>query len=221
MKKNATLQIVLVDDHPILRQAMKQFIDSEPDFQVIGESGNAIGAIDLARQLKPQAMVLDISLAGSNGIDAAREIKRVSSGTKILMFSMHDENVYAPRALEAGASGYIMKQEAPEKVIVALRKILAGGVYLSEALESRMLKGLKGGASAGSLSPLEVLSNREFEVFGLIGKGRATREIADTMKLSVKTVESHRAHIKEKMNLENGNQLVHVAIQWQLEQLCR
>jgi DNA-binding NarL/FixJ family response regulator len=175
------------------------------------EPNKAIGAIE---QNTPDVVILDISLKGSSGIELLKNIKARFPRLIVLILSMHDESVYAQRALRAGAAGYIMKQEATERVLVALRKVLGGEVYLSEELGHKLLNRMVGGRGSLTGSPIEELSDRELEVFGLIGQGHGTRPIAEKLHLSVKTVESHRAHIKEKLNLKNATELVHHAIQW-------
>ncbi|MEO6036560.1 MAG: response regulator transcription factor, partial [Verrucomicrobiota bacterium] len=179
------------------------------------EAENAHKALDAIATTKCDVAIIDISLGGSSGIELLKNIKVRYPKLLVLILSMHDESVYAQRALRAGAAGYIMKQEATERVLVAIRKVLGGEVYLSEKLGTRMLNQLVGGRSATlSGSPIEELSDRELEVFGLIGQGHGTRPIAEKLHLSVKTIESHRAHIKEKLNLKNATELVHHAIQW-------
>jgi DNA-binding NarL/FixJ family response regulator len=212
-KKNPT-RILIVDDHPLLRQGITRLINQEDDMMVCGEAdepGKAMGAIAEAR---PDIIILDISLKGASGIELLKNIKARYPRLQVLILSMHDESVYAQRALRAGAAGYIMKQEATEKVLVALRRILSGEVYLSDELGTKLLNRMVGGRGTMTGSPIEELSDRELEVFGLIGQGHGTRPIAEKLHLSVKTVESHRAHIKEKLNLKNATELVHHAIQW-------
>ncbi len=212
--KKSAARILIVDDHPLLRQGIAELINNEPDLEVCGEAEDPHKAIDAMEKLNPDVIILDISLKGASGIELLKNIKVRFPRLLVLILSMHDESVYAHRALRAGAAGYIMKQEASEKVLVAIRKILSGEVYLSEELGSRMLNRLVGGRSSLNGSPIEELSDRELEVFGLIGQGHGTRPIAEKLHLSVKTVESHRAHIKEKLNLKSANELVHHAIQW-------
>ena len=212
-KKNPT-RILIVDDHPILRQGISQMINHEKDMTVCGDAEDAHRAMDLIGTTKPDIAIIDISLKGTSGIELLKNIKVHYPKLIVLVLSMHDESVYAQRALRAGASGYIMKQEASEKVLVAIRKVLHGEVYLSEKLGAKMLNQLVGGRTSLSGSPIEELSDRELEVFGLIGQGHGTRPIAEKLHLSVKTIESHRAHIKEKLNLKNATELVHHAIQW-------
>jgi DNA-binding NarL/FixJ family response regulator len=213
-KKNV-FRIAVIDDHPILRQGIVRLINEQPDFEVVGETDEAKKATSLIQQCKPDGVVLDVSLKGSSGIEAAKDIKSVFPKVKILMLSMHDENIYASRALKAGASGYIMKQETPELVLAALRKVMTGQVSISERYSSRLLSNFANRRGDIATSPVDLLSDRELEVFTLIGKGFGTRPIAERLNLSVKTIESHRAHIKEKMNLESATELVHYAIQWE------
>lgn len=212
-KKNPT-RILIVDDHPLLRQGISLLIAQEKDMTVCGEADDGQRAMQAIQETNPDVIILDISLKGTNGIELLKNIKAVHPSVLVLILSMHDETVYAQRALHAGAAGYIMKAEASEKVLTAIRKVLSGEVYLSERLGSRMLTRMVGGRSAIMRSPIEELSDRELEIFGLIGQGHGTRPIAEKLGLSVKTVESHRAHIKEKLNLKNATELVHHAIQW-------
>jgi DNA-binding NarL/FixJ family response regulator len=165
------------------------------------------------KPLKPDAAIVDISLKGASGLELLKNIKVQFPELKVLVLSMHDETLYAERALRAGASGYIMKQEASEQVLTALRKILTGEIYLSENMNSKLMHQFFNNRGTPLGSEMERLSDRELEVFGLIGQGRGTRQIAEQLHLSVKTIESHRAHIKEKLNLKNATELVHRAIQ--------
>lgn len=212
-KKNPT-RILIVDDHPLLRQGISLLIAQEKDMVVCGEADDGQRAMQAMEETAPDIIILDISLKGTNGIELLKNIKAVRPDVLVLILSMHDETVYAQRALHAGAAGYVMKAEASEKVLTAIRKVLSGEVYLSEKLGTRMLTRMVGGRSAIMRSPIEELSDRELEIFGLIGQGHGTRPIAEKLGLSVKTVESHRAHIKEKLNLKNATELVHHAIQW-------
>ena len=212
-KKNPT-RIVIVDDHPLLRKGVGQLINNEKDLLVVGEAEDAAKALTAIELSRPDVALIDISLGGASGIELLKNIKARFPKLQVLVLSMHDESVYAHRALRAGASGYIMKQEATEKVLTALRKVLRGEVYLSERLGTRMLNTLVGGRSSAAASPIEALSDRELEVFSLIGQGLGTRPIAEKLHLSVKTIESHRAHIKDKLNLQSATELVHHAIQW-------
>ncbi len=209
-------RILLVDDHPIVRQGLAELIDAQKDLTVTGTASNMQTALDLIDKLIPDLVIVDISLSGNNGIELVKNIKVRHPKMLILMLSMHDESLYAVRSLRAGASGYIMKQEATDKVLTAIRQVLNGEIYLSEKMEKRMVSQLVGaGRTERTGNPIEDLTDRELEVFGLIGQGHGTRQIAEKLHLSIKTVESHRAHIKEKLNLKTATELVQHAIQWQ------
>jgi DNA-binding NarL/FixJ family response regulator len=207
-------RVLLVDDHPIVRQGLALLIDREPDLCVCGEAEGAHSAFHAITTLCPDIVVLDISLSGPDGLDVLKELRLKTSSLAVLILSMHDESIYAERAMRAGANGYIMKQEATEKVLVAIRRILQGDVYLSDRLTTTMLQHYVRGSSPSKLSPLVNLTDRELEVFRLIGEGHATRQIADELHLSVKTIESYQAHIKEKLALRNARELVQHAIEW-------
>jgi DNA-binding NarL/FixJ family response regulator len=207
-------RILLVDDHPIVRQGLAEMINQEKDLHVCGTAEDLHAALDKLEELKPDLVVTDISLKNSNGLELLKNIKVRHPKMLVLMLSMHDESLYAVRALRAGAAGYIMKQEATEKVLTAIRQVLVGEIYLSDKMEKKMMQQLVGGKSARTGSPIEDLSDRELEVFGMIGQGHGTRQIAEQLHLSIKTVESHRAHIKEKLHLKNATELVQHAIQW-------
>ncbi len=212
--KTGKHRILLVDDHPIVRQGLAEMLNHERDLEVCGTAEDVLQALEAIDKLHPDLVIADISLRGSNGIELLKAIKLRFPTTLVLVLSMHDESLYAVRALRAGAAGYIMKQEATERVLVALRQVLAGEVYLSERMEKKMMHQLVGGRAARTGSPIEDLSDRELEIFGLIGQGHGTRKIAEELHLSIKTIESHRAHIKEKLNLQNATELVQHAIQW-------
>ncbi|GAC1620636.1 MAG: response regulator transcription factor [Candidatus Acidiferrum sp.] len=207
-------RVLLVDDHPIVRQGLALLIDREPDLSVCGEAEGAHSAFHAIATLCPDMVVLDISLSGPDGLDVLKEIRMKTANLPVLILSMHDESIYAERAMRAGANGYIMKQEATEKVLVAIRRILQGEVYLSDRLTNTMLQQFVHGASPVKGSPLLNLTDRELEVFRLIGGGHGTRQIADELHLSVKTIESYQAHIKEKLALRNARELVQHAIEW-------
>ena len=207
-------RVLLVDDHPIVRQGLALLIDREADLSVCGEADGAHSAFHALETLRPDIVLLDISLNGPDGLEVLKEIRMKSGSLPVLILSMHDESIYAERAMRAGANGYIMKQEATEKVLIAIRRILQGDVYLSDRLTTTMLQQyVRGGAHTKS-SPLLNLTDRELEVFRLIGEGHGTRQIADELHLSVKTIESYQAHIKEKLALRNARELVQHAIEW-------
>jgi DNA-binding NarL/FixJ family response regulator len=205
--------VLLVDDHPIVRQGLTQLIDQEPDLGVCGHAENANGALHAIATNRPDIVILDISLDGRDGLEVLKDIRMSDAALPVLVLSMHDESLYAERALRAGANGYIMKQEATERVLHAIRRIRGGEVYVSDRMAKRLLKQIVSSPVAGK-SPMEALTDRELAVFRLIGKGRGTREIADDLHVSVKTVESYQAHIKEKLSLKNARELVQHAFQW-------
>src|SRR4051812_15221957 len=192
-------RVVLVDDHPVVRQGLARLINDEADLTVCAEADGAAAALEVIQQLKPDLVVVDISMGGTDGIELIKDLRVRFPGLPALVLSMHDESLYAERVLRAGAKGYVMKQEAPEKVMTAIRRVLAGEVYVSEKIAGRLLKAMSGTKGPASESPLDRLSDRELQVFRLIGSGLSVREIADKLFLSVKTIETHREHIKEKL----------------------
>ncbi len=205
--------IFVVDDHPLMRQGLTQLINAEPDLFVCGEAEDAPRALNGISIKQPDLVIVDISLQGNNGIELTKSIKALYKNLRIMVLSMHDEHIYAQRVLRAGANAYVMKQEPPDRVISAIRRTLMGDIYVSEKVGAQILHQIVNGrASAGS--PIDHLSDRELEIIQLIGEGRTTREIAASLNVSVKTVESHRAHIKEKLNLRSGAELVQYCVQW-------
>jgi DNA-binding NarL/FixJ family response regulator len=206
--------IFIVDDHPIVRQGLALLINREPDLAVCGDAEEAGTALRRIEELKPDLIVVDVSLNGPDGLDLLKDIRARDSNLPVLILSMLDESLYAERALRAGANGYIMKQEATDRVLVAIRRILDGEIYLSDRMSNRMLQRFAGGAGLEQRSPVANLTDRELEVFRLIGEGHATRQIAQELHISVKTVESYQAHIKDKLSLKNARELVQRAIQW-------
>jgi DNA-binding NarL/FixJ family response regulator len=197
-----------------MRQGLALLINQQQDMQVCGEAEEAQAAMHAIAQLRPDIMILDISLSGPDGLELLKNIRASNPDLPVLILSMHDEAIYAERALRARANGYIMKQEATEKVLVAVRRILNGEIYLSDRMSNKMLQQYVGGGLSMIQSRITSLSDRELEVFRLIGEGRATREIAEELHLSVKTVETYQAHIKEKLVLRSGRELIQHAIQW-------
>lgn len=208
--------IFLVDDHPIVRQGLALLINRESDLAVCGDAEEAGSALQRIEELKPDLVVVDISLNGPDGLDLLKNIRSRHPNLPVLILSMLDESLYAERALRDGASGYIMKQEATERVLVAIRRILGGEIYVSDRVANRMLHRFVGGNADGPRSPIADLTDRELEVFRLIGEGHGTRQIAEELHLSVKTVESYQAHIKDKLSLKNARELVQRAIQWKV-----
>src|SRR5277367_4925389 len=211
-------RILVVDDHPIVRQGLALLINREPDLLVCGEAEEASGAMHVLASARPDVLIVDISLNGPDGLDLLKTIRTTHPTLPVLILSMHDESLYAERALRAGANGYIMKQEATEKVLVAVRRILGGEVYVSDRIANQMLKHNITGSGTLRNSSVADLSDRELEVFRLIGEGHGTRQIAEKLHLSIKTVESYQAHIKEKLSLRNGRELVQHAIQWAMNE---
>ena len=205
--------VFVVDDHPLLRQGLALLINREPDLMVCGEAEEAQAAMRAIATNKPDILIVDISLNGPDGLDLLKNIRSSYPDLPVLILSMHDESIYAERALRARANGYIMKQEATEKVLVAVRRILGGDFYLSERMANKVLHQYISGASTDMNSRLSSLSDRELEVFRLIGEGHSTRQIADDLHLSIKTVETYQAHIKDKLSLRSGRELVQHAIQ--------
>ena len=213
-RKNGKARVLLIDDHAILRQGLAQLINQEPDLVVCGQAEEAPKGFELAGTLKPDVAVVDISLKGGNGLELIKNIKASYPSLPILVLSMHDEALYAERVLRAGSLGYIMKEEAAEGVLVGIRKVLKGEVVLSELMQSRLLHQLVNGRIKQGNSPIDTLSDRELEVFRMIGEGRGTRQIAEELHLSVRTVEAYREYIKEKLSLKNSTELVQHAFQW-------
>lgn len=211
-------RVFVVDDHPIVRQGLAMLLNREPDLVVCGEAENAETAMEAMLASNPDILVLDISLNGPDGLDLLKSVRSRYPDLPVLVLSMHDESIYAERALRAGARGYIMKQEATDKVLVALRRILGHDIYISDRIANRMLQHYIGNSEAGEHSSIAELSDRELEVFRLIGEGHSTRQIAEQLHISVKTVESYQAHIKEKLSLHSGRELVQHAIQWSIDE---
>jgi DNA-binding NarL/FixJ family response regulator len=209
---------MIVDDHPIVRQGLMLMINQESDLVVCGEAEEASAAMQVLKSARPDVVIVDLSLNGPDGIDLLKSIRIAYPGLPVLILSMHDESIYSERALRAGANGYIMKQEATEKILVALRRVLSGDIYLSDRLASRMLKRYITGSGTLRNSTIADLSDRELEVFRLIGEGHGTRQIADELHISVKTVESYQAHIKEKLSLRSAHELMQHAIRWNMNE---
>ncbi len=207
-------KVLLVDDHPIVRQGIRRLIEKEPGLSVCGEAEDAQDALEIIERERPDIIVLDLSLKNSSGFDLILDVKQRWSNVRILVLSMYNEDVYAERVLRAGASGYIMKQEAPKRVITAIWAVLKGSVYVSESVSANILKSMAGKRTATSL--VDSLSDRELQVFQMIGEGLTHQQIADKLMLSVKTIESHVEHIKEKMRVSSGRELLQRAIEWVL-----
>jgi DNA-binding NarL/FixJ family response regulator len=207
-------RVLIVDDHPIVRQGLRRIMENEDDLTVCGEAETARDARTAIKELNPDVMIADISLKLSDGIELVRDVRAHYPHLPILVLSMHDESIYAERMLSAGANGYIMKQAASEQFLISLRRVLDGGIYVSEAVGNNMIQKFAAGGSYISANPIDRLSNRELQILHMIGKGMSTRETAESLNLSIKTVESHRQRIKRKLNLHTGTQLVQYAVNW-------
>jgi DNA-binding NarL/FixJ family response regulator len=207
-------KVLIVDDHPIVRQGLRLMIDEEPDLRVCGEAQSEREARVAIRELDPDVVIVDISLAQGDGLELVRDVHAHHPELPMLVLSMHDELIYAERLLAAGASGYIMKHAASDQLLVALRRVLAGGRYVSESLAESLGRTRAGEAPAERADPIERLSNRELQVLSLIGRGQSSREAAERLGLSIKTVETHRQSLKRKLNLATNAQLLQYAINW-------
>jgi DNA-binding NarL/FixJ family response regulator len=209
--------ILIVDDHPIARQGVRLMIEASGDMHVCGEAADADSAMGQLAKLKPDLVVVDLSLHGKPGLELIKDIAVHYPKLPMLVLSMHDESMYAERVLRAGARGYIMKQEATDKIILAIHRILKGEIYVSDAIAARVLRQLATGGQQPLKSSLELLTDRELEVFHLLGQGKPVREIAKNLHLSTKTVEAHREHIKTKLNLATSSELLRMAIQMTMD----
>lgn len=209
-----TIKIIIVDDHPVLRTGLAQMLNQEPDFNVCGEAKDTQEALEILHKLQPDVAIVDITLEGISGLELIKMIRAQYPKVAVLVLSMHDESLYAERALRAGARGYVMKHEATDVIINAIRAILKGDVHVSPRLATQFVNKVAEGDKNKPLSPIQSLSDRELEVFTLIGKGFGTRQIAEKLCLSVKTVETYREHIKNKLKLSDATKLVRQAVNW-------
>jgi DNA-binding NarL/FixJ family response regulator len=209
------IKIAIVDDHSLIRRGLRQLFEDAENMAVCCEAKNTAECLSMIKSNAPDVLVLDISLPDGSGLDLIRRIKAIKSDIAILVSSMHDETLFAERALQAGAMGYISKQEAAEHIIEAVHRIVQGKIYVSERMTERMLQ--KNLANNNKPTSIEALSDRELEVFEQIGSGHSTAQIAVNLKLSIKTIETHRAHIKQKLGLESAAELARHAVQWSLE----
>ncbi len=207
-------KVFLVDDHPLVREHLRALLQRETDLEVCGEAGEGPSALSLIGKHQPDLVILDISLKRSHGLEVLKDLKQLHPNLCVLVLSMHDEALYAERALRAGAKGYITKEEATVDVLSAVRKVLSGQVYLSDKMAARMMQKMVGGQPNPTSSPQDVLTDRELQVFQMIGRGIGTREISEELRVGIKTVESYRARIKEKLLLNDANELLRHAIQW-------
>ncbi len=213
-EKPAVYRILIVDDHPITRQGLAQLINYEADLEVCGEADGVAQARRMIDELSPDLVLLDITLPDGSGLEVIKDTLAIHPDCQILVISMHEESLYAERVLRAGGRGYIMKQEGGKKIMEAIQKVRSGKVFLSDDMSARVLESLSGGNSNRETVPLQTLTDREFEVFELIGQGKSTKAIAEHLHLSVKTVEVHRLNMKRKLRLESAADLVSFAIRW-------
>lgn len=211
-------RILLIDDHPIMRHGLAQLLRMEEGLEICGEAGSAREGIEVIPKVLPDLVILDLTLPDKHGLELLKDIQALHPGLRCLVLSMHDEALYAERAMRAGARGYIMKEVAADHLVTAVRKILAGGIFLSEAISARMIEQLSSTRSRGGPAGIETLTDRELEVLGMIGSGTATKLIAEKLGISARTVEAHRAHIKEKLAITDGAALVRYAVQWSQNQ---
>lgn len=207
-------RVFLVDDHPFMRAGLAQLIERQPDLAFCGEAGNPAEAFRELAQAAPDLVLADITMPGRSGLEFIKDLSAQYPDLLVLVVSMHDEAIYAERALRSGARGYIMKEAGGDNLLAAIRKVLRGEIYVSPRMAASVLDGLSARRPRGSSSPIEKLTDREFEVFRLIGQGKSTRDISELLHLSPKTVDVHRSHIKEKLGLTGATALVHRAVRW-------
>ena len=212
--KKTKTQILIVDDHPVVREGLEVILNDEQDLQVCGQAEDAVGALEAVARLKPDIAIIDISLKHSNGIELTKTLKARYPHIAVIVLSMHDETVYAERVLLAGAQAYLMKDTVSEHIIKAIRRVLRGEIYVSDAVSNKFLHIIAGDKAGAAKTSIENLSDREFETFRLIGQGFKASQIAAQLHLSVKTIETYRTRIKEKLGLDNAAQLLQYAITW-------
>jgi DNA-binding NarL/FixJ family response regulator len=207
-------KILIVDDHPMLREGLAQLIGNQTDMAVCGEAGDAAEALEKIRLLNPNLVLADITLPGRNGLELIKDIQALETGAAVLVISMHDEALYAERVLRAGGRGYVMKQEGGKKIMEAIRQVAAGKIFVSEKMSAKIIEVFSGHRPESAGSSVEKLTDREFEVFQLIGQGLGTKELAARLHVSPKTVEVHRANIKVKLQLKTMAELIRYAVRW-------
>lgn len=212
--RSAQTRIFLVDDHPLLRKGIAECINDEPNLSVCGQAGSAAEALPAIARAQPDVVIVDISLPGRDGIELIKDIKSHQRDALIMVYSMHDESLYAERALRAGATGYVMKNDSTENLIQAIHKVIAGEIAVGQRLVKRVLTRLMHGAREPAPSPLACLTNRELEVFRLLGQARVRREMAQQLHLSAKTIETHQSNIRKKLGLSTSNQLRKLAVEF-------
>jgi DNA-binding NarL/FixJ family response regulator len=207
-------RVLIVEDHPIVRRGFASLINHEPDLEVCGQAEDVHGALEAIDTLEPDLVLIDIFLKDSSGIDLIKTLQERRKGLPLLVVSMHEESLYADRVIRAGAMGYVMKREAEQTIVTAIRRILDGRIYLSDRMQERVLMSYTGRRTDSERSPFETLSDRELEIFERLGHGQSIRKIADDLHLSVKTVDAHRARIKEKLGLESSTEVLQHAVRW-------
>ena len=213
-KSKKAKQVLIVDDHPMMREGLAQLINREKDLAVAGEADSAARAVEQAAQLKPDLVIVDITLPGRSGLELIRDLHAVHPEALVLVVSMHEESLYAERVLRAGGRGYVMKQAGGKKLMEAIRQVLSGQIYVSTDTSARILETFSRTSGEAPATGVQSLSDREFEIFQLIGQGENTRDIAKKLGLSVKTVEVHRLNIKSKLKLTTASELIHFAVRW-------
>jgi DNA-binding NarL/FixJ family response regulator len=218
-EKTANSRVLIVDDHPLFREGLRQLIEREPGLSVCGEAADPVSALQLVTETKPDLVIVDISLGGTSGMDLIKALRSHDPELPVLVVSMHDESLYTERALRAGAMGYVMKDEAPKTVKTAIHRVLAGEMYLSEKMAASLITKLMRGGNVPDESPVSGLSDRELEVFRLLGQGKGRREIAQELNLTLTTINSFSSRIKEKLHLKNSAELLLHAIRWVQEQV--
>lgn len=212
MSKN--VKIVLVDDHPLVREWLANLVNQQAGLEVVGDADSAPKALEVIGKVQPEIAIVDISMEGGSGIELIKDIKASYAGVAVIVLSMHDESIYAERAFRAGARGYIMKREATKGVLEAIRSVREGKIYMSDKMALKMAEKFVEGRPTAESSPMEMLSDRELEVFQLLGRGFNTRQIAEELHVSFKTIQSFSARIKEKLNFANANELLRAAVRW-------
>jgi DNA-binding NarL/FixJ family response regulator len=214
---DSTVRILLVDDHPVVRKGLSQIITQQADLDVVAEADGYHHALEMLKEHEIDMAIVDLTLKDISGLDLIKQLKVLYPDLKTLVLSMHDENLYAERALRAGAGGYIMKQEDAQDLVAAIRVVMSGEIFITQAIASKMIGKMTGSSDAANTSPIERLSDRELEVFELLGRGLGTRQIAERLCISIKTVQAHREHIKGKLKIATAAELVRHATQWALE----
>jgi DNA-binding NarL/FixJ family response regulator len=207
-------RLLVVDDHPMTRYGIVRLIEQQPDLVVCGEAENASRALAAIRDLKPQVVLADLTMPGGEGLEFVKDMRSLHPEIAVLVVSMHDEALYAERALRAGARGYIMKNEGGEKLVEAIRQVLQGKTYVSENMSGKVLEIFSGRRRRADDTTIGKLTDRQFEVFRLLGQGMTTREIGQQLRLGTKTVETHRLHVREKLGLRSGPALIKYAVRW-------